>query len=341
VLVKGLRLPSDCKDIERVVITASTQEAASRDSLYVVHLVWAPLGPAPLERFLDSYRRHDAGAPHGLVVLFNGFAPDADLAPWRKLLSNTSYDEVRLESPMLDLAAYIAVIEQRSAARYCFLNSYSEILADGWLMKLLTAMALPDVGIVGTTGSWASTRSMKLHLLGLPSAYAGVLPARKVAAEQFMALESEISGRVAPKSFWGRMRSRLDTLYEIPERTLPYDAFPAYHIRTNAFMLTRDAIDQLKLRSVQTKQDAYMLENGRHSITREMQRKGLRALVVDRDGAVYDAPEWDRSRTFWQGHQEGLMIADNQTRTYAQADVARRRLLAAFAWGRNADPGNP
>ncbi len=38
----------------------------------VVHLVWGPLGPEPLRDFLRSYHAHDAGAPHELVVLFNG-----------------------------------------------------------------------------------------------------------------------------------------------------------------------------------------------------------------------------------------------------------------------------
>jgi hypothetical protein len=89
------------------------------------------------------------------------------------------------------------------------------------------------------------------------------------------------------------------------------------------------------------KQDAYKLENGRRSITRQLQRKGLRTLVVDRHGAVYDHEQWHHSRTFWQGDQEGLLVADNQTRWYADADADRRRLLSGFAWGPEADPTLP
>jgi hypothetical protein len=65
---------------------------------------------------------------------------------------------------------------------------------------------------------------------------------------------------------------------------------------------------------------------------------GLRTLVVARDGEFYDHPEWARSRTLWQGDQEGLLIGDNQTRMYARGGIERRRLLSAFAWGRMADP---
>jgi hypothetical protein len=42
--------------------------------LTVVHLARGSNGPAPLERFLESYRAHDAGAPHKLLVVFKSYA---------------------------------------------------------------------------------------------------------------------------------------------------------------------------------------------------------------------------------------------------------------------------
>ena len=84
--------------------------------------------------------------------------------------------------------------------------------------------------------------------------------------------------------------------------------------------------------------DAYALESGRHSLTRQVQALGLHALVVARDGSIYEEREWDASRTFWQGEQEGLLIADNQTRSYAAGSASRRWLLSSFAWGPKADP---
>ena len=55
--------------------------------------------------------------------------------------------------------------------------------------------------------------------------------------------------------------------------------------------------------------------------------------------ARLDDPErWAQSRTFWQGDQEGLMVADNQTCLYSNGAPERRRLLSAFAWGREAEP---
>jgi hypothetical protein len=61
---------------------------------------------------------------------------------------------------------------------------------------------------------------------------------------------------------------------------------------------------------------------------------GLRALVVDRDGIAHEPRRWPDSATFWQGRQERLLVADNQTGAYARGGAERRAILAALAWGR-------
>jgi hypothetical protein len=127
----------------------------------------------------------------------------------------------------------------------------------------------------------------------------------------------------------------------MPEQLLRFESFPAHHVRTNAFMIERATLTALRIGRLNRKMDAYLLESGRRSLTRQVQRLGLRTLVVARDGAFYDHEDWPRSLTLWQGDQEGLMIADNQTRTYANGGIERRSLLSAFAWGGLADPSPP
>jgi hypothetical protein len=86
---------------------------------------------------------------------------------------------------------------------------------------------------------------------------------------------------------------------------------------------------------------AYLLDSGCMSFTSQILSTGLRALLVARDGAFYDHPEWSASATFWQADQRGLLVADNQTRSYANGSYDRRRLLSAFAWGPEAAPSPP
>ena len=50
----------------------------------VVHLVWAPLGPAALRRFAISYRGHSAGMDHRLVFVFKDFASPSKIVIFRK-----------------------------------------------------------------------------------------------------------------------------------------------------------------------------------------------------------------------------------------------------------------
>jgi len=313
----------------------------------LVHLVWGPLGPEPLRTFLRSYRERPAGAEHELVVLMNGVS-DAQRPQLLSELGGVEHRVLTLEEPMQDLAAYLRAAQLLEHERLCFLNSYSEILVPDWLTKLNEALDQPRVGLVGATGSWASTRSWVLHAYFLPTAYRGVMPPRRVAREQFLAIELERDGGFVEneddhptRSLGESLRAKWRTLPAMPRQLLGYEGFPAPHVRTNAFMLDRAVLGRLRTRSIRTKMDAYDVENGRRSLTRQVQRMGLRTLLVDRDGTAYDERQWPAARTFWQGDQEGLLIADNQTRSYARGGEDRRRLLSAFAWGASADPHMP
>jgi len=122
----------------------------------LVHLVWAPVGPDALLRFVESYRRHPAGAEHSLLVVFKGFAPGQDLRPWRQALAGVAYDELQVEADCVDLGTYRDVIEQVEAPCYCFLNSGTVVLADGWLATIVRHLCEPAVGLVGASASYES-----------------------------------------------------------------------------------------------------------------------------------------------------------------------------------------
>ena len=94
----------------------------------VVHLVWGPLGPTPLHTFLRSYRAHDAGTDHRLVVLFNGVT-GAQRPALVAELEGVEHELLELAEPVQDLAAYARAAARLKEARVCLLNSYSEILA--------------------------------------------------------------------------------------------------------------------------------------------------------------------------------------------------------------------
>jgi hypothetical protein len=255
----------------------------------VVHLVWAPLGPGPLERFAESYREHTAGADHRLLIAFNGFEGAEQLAHTKSLISDLDYEALRMPHRKLDLAAYIAIARQIESPVLCFLNSYSQPLDVGWLDKLAEHLDAPGVGLVGATGSY----------------------------ERLMAESRPLRFVTRP---W-------------------FDPFPNPHVRTNAFMMRRETMLSLKWGEVRTKMGAWRLESGKRSVTRQVWERDLDALVVGRDGKSYASELWHESNTFRSGGQQNLLVADNRTHEFTQADPAEQQRLAELAWGnREAKP---
>ncbi len=112
---------------------------------------------------------------------------------------------------------------------------------------------------------------------------------------------------------------------------------PNPHIRTNAFILSRNLMLSIWPTKVTTKRAAYRVENGNNNITKQIVGFGFKALVVGKDGVGYEQKLWPTSGTFRQGNQENLLVADNQTRRYTDATSQERNFLSQRAWGKNAN----
>ncbi len=264
----------------------------------LAHLVWAPLGPEPLRHFLRSYAAHPAGAEHELVVILNGSGAPGAHARERLLaeLDGTPHTLIELARPVQDLTAYGEAAARLDHELICLLNSYAEVLADAWLAHLAAALAREDVGLAGATGNWESQAEFP-----------------RGGIEQW------------PQQLIGLRRARRD-----------YPRFPNPHVRTSSFMIARERLVAMRLEAVRDKRDAYIVESGFHSITRQVAETGQRTVVVDRDGRLYDPPDWPRSRTFRSGSQERLLVADNQTRAYEGCSPRVRHALARSSWGSQA-----
>ena len=306
--------------------------------LAVVHLVWAPLGTAPLRRFLESYARHSAGVEHRLLIVYNGFDAGQDLGPWQSELEGVAHEALRLEEPVLDLAAYRDVAERVPAKRYCFLNSYSVVKVDGWLELLSRTLDSPGVGLVGVTGSWASQLSHVRFDLRLGGVYSRLYEDR---ARTQLRLREVDAHAARPMRLVGKIAHKLKTGREMLRRCVSFERFPAHHVRTNGFIVERDVWMSIRAGALRRKLDVYVLESGRRSVTRQVEAMGLSAVVVGRDGRAYVESEWAESNTFWQRDQENLIIADNQTATYQDGDRELRTILSQFAWGQAANPSSP
>lgn len=294
----------------------------------VVHLVWGQAGLEPFDAFVRSYEVHDAGAEHELVLLLNGVD---DPAPYRERVGRP-VRELAVPERCLDLAAYAFAVSALEHERLCFLNSYSELLAPDWLAKLGTALRDTGAGIAGASGSWASHSSYERWQLGIErGGYARAFESR-AAARRAMC---ELSGTPVPRALpaWlftaTQLRNHRGTA-----------RFPCPHLRTNAFMATRERLRELRLAPAATKWDTYRLESGPRSLTAQVTAAGAPPVVVDARGTARAVADWPDGDVFFQRDQRDLLVADNQSRSYADATPEQRAVLAAFAWGDRARPAS-
>ncbi len=278
----------------------------------VAHLVREKNGTEPFKSFLDSYRVNPAELAHDLLIIFKGFSQASVPESYEALLAGIPHKRHFVEDVGLDIGPYLEVARIFQYRYFCFFNSYSQILAKGWLRNMHHWVTQPGVGIVGATASYQSVSSdfHDYRLIEKQETFKDRLRIIK----RFILYLAKIHGRFPP--------------------------FPNYHIRTNAFMAARDTLSRLKQGKIRSKWDAYGFESGKNSLTWQIMRMGLSAIVVDKDGNGYAKEHWFESKTFWLKGQKNLLVSDNQTAAFMKGNVALRDRLSFHAWRRWPD-GTP
>lgn len=309
----------------------------------VIYLCRLAEGQHPVRAFVDSYRAHAAGADHDLHVIFKGLG-GSSLAAARALFGELPLHAIEIDDKGYDIGSYFTAAQFVANRRLIFFNTFTELLADNWLKSFDDALSLPDVGLVGATGSWQSPRSMyqaswkqALYWIGHPLEYlrrpdAHRLPIRDSRKAQDATAPASATERYDGRSALGQIGRTLYRLIRFDRNLLPYAPFPNPHIRTNAFMVERDRFLALRFPSLRTKFDVYRFESGVDSLTNQIVALGLKAVVVDRKGNVYEVADWKASSTYWIDDQKNLIAADNRTRDYSGGTPFDRARLRAHAW---------
>jgi hypothetical protein len=323
-----------------LVLPGASSQASASDPVCLVHIVREVNGLSWLQGFADALRAHPPGTDYELVLAMKGFSSPGAAQPYLDEVADLAPEVLFFEDCGFDLGTYFAVVRLLRRHRYCFMKCQCRPLVDGWLAKLEAGLDRADVGQAGSTGSWASLHSWLTFATGLPSAYRAVLPPLQACREVIGEMQVE-QGTIERPSVANSIRMRLRTLPNIPEELLGFRPFPSPHMRLTAFVITHAALSELRLFEIHVKGDTLALESGRDSFTAQIERMGCTSLVVDRAGAVYEPDQWYRSRTYLQGEQEGLLVAENHTLCYSDGNLARRQFLSRSAWGSFADPTAP
>jgi hypothetical protein len=255
-------------------------------------------GRQAAEAFFESYRAHQAGRAHDLIVIAKGWDGIPGLNDVQRWASALSGKMIELPDDGYDLGAYFRLAPQLDDTWLCLLNTHSRIAGDDWLEKLRGAAERHGIGAAGATGSWG-TLTPRWHGPGMTLPGLAAWPLRFTAS------------------------------------IVRFPRFPNPHLRSNALILRRRLFISFAeaARPPSRKAQAHFLESGRGGLTKFLSRRGLRPVVVGADGRSFAPNDWIASGTFRVPGQPNLLIADNQTETYAAADRRMRRILEFAAWG--------
>ncbi|MBN8527326.1 MAG: hypothetical protein J0M02_18495, partial [Planctomycetes bacterium] len=209
----------------------------------VAHLVRCADGVEACRRFISSYRAHDAGCGHELVLLCKGFPADSLPQEWERSVAGVVHRRVHLPDDGFDLGAYRRALPGLQGRHVLFLNGHAQILAVGWL-DLFMRHAAPG-RLIGATASWNSHRRDRM-----------------TACPPWLVLRRRLVSRLWRA--WLSARASWDDL-------APYLPFPNPHVRTNAFLLPPDLHRLVLAWPVPSgKADCHALESGRDGLSRQV-----------------------------------------------------------------------
>lgn len=113
---------------------------------------------------------------------------------------------------------------------------------------------------------------------------------------------------------------------------LLFRPFPNPHIRTNAFIISRDTMLKVWPRGIYLKPTSYLFESGRWGLTWRVEKLGFRIVLVGNEG-IYKTQDWPSANLFRAEDESNLLVADNQTRKYAASSGEEKASLRKMAWG--------
>jgi len=326
----------------------------------VIYLARAAEGLPQFERFIESHRRHPAGCDFDLIVIYKGFEQQSELRKARAVFADLPHIALELDDFGFDIGAYLAASRRLDHDYLCFLNTYAELAAEGWLASLMAHAQREGVGITGATGSYESLFDTILLERKARWAWDRWITDNERRAINFyfdFLFAEPRKGGVVPRTGFARLPTAVRNIVRAPwyhwqtlSRIWPgqqmadirrFPRFPNPHIRSNGFLIRRERLLQFDRSTIRSKSDAMIFESGLGGLTARLRRAGLAAIVVGRDGSGYDVATWPQSRTYRSGCQDNLLLFDNHTRLFVALSAGGKATHTRITWGDYAGPAPP
>lgn len=265
-------------------------------------------GFTAINKFIRSYKNFNSGCDHELIVVFKGWPKDKlqDEKILRNEFKKLNANILEFDDDGFDWGVYMRVTKNINTEYICFLNTFSRPLNHNWLKNFYNAIKLDDVGMCGATSSY---KAWKFSLPLFQWNFSSVL--------------------TYPLKTFRRVYNNISLYGHYPDDFSP-------HIRSNGFIVkTQQFSDFISKSQIPiTKRDCYKLESGNLSYSYHLIKNNYRLLAVDNLGVPYDIDEWVNSYTYCCPGQPGLCIADNNTDTYKNMNINKKKQMEYEVWGK-------
>jgi hypothetical protein len=320
-----------------------------------VYLAREAEGLLPMREFLDSYRRHDSGIEHTLIVIYKGEdGPQREAA--QSVFSEVSHLPYFMPDEGFDIGGYLRVAQLFEFEYFLFLNTFSQIQAEYWLKKMHAVASQPNVGLCAATASYESLSHTYRYIENVCDTFR--YRPREFDSAAFAYVEillrqhaQHLLNRDPYQVFVDRLQGIAQALasgQRVAQKfasegsrywTTALGAFPNAHLRSNAFMVRRDALNGLAFAIPATKEHSNAFESGPNGISARLLRAGLQLVVAGADGEAYAIENWAKSGTYRSLDQGNLLVSDNQTRSYQTLNRKEKITYQFLTWGeRSVEP---
>ncbi len=222
----------------------------------LVHLVRKQNPPEAFTKFWKSYVDHAAGMDHDVIIVWKNFIG----ANHPNIPDEVNVHHVVVSDQGCDIDVYFKVSKMFDHDIFVFLNSWSEIIKDGWMKTMHDAMR-DEVGLVGAFSSLFSHRTNFLSAL------------KKVWMRNRL---------------WERALLPVYACYLWFRLEVHIPVYPNFHVRTNGFMIRREVMLQIHKPVLFDKKDALKFESGYNSLTRQVQRMKYGVACLDEHKLIVD-----------------------------------------------------
>ena len=247
-----------------------------------------------LKNFVDNYKKFFSGINHKLLICFK-LLQQAKIKELEKLLVDIDY--ITFIDPTkfndFDFGSYKRVAEIYPENQILFLNSHSYPICVNWLLKLTNYT--DDNTLIGTS---ASNESI-LESIKLKKKY-------------------KIFSYVFKKIYYQNK----------------FKTFPNPHIRTSSFLLKgRRFLEYMSNKKIVSKEDTWMIESGKNSLSNFFKIKNYNVYLVNADGEKFIEENWKLGETYNYFKQSKSIISDKHSRKYDALNENDKQISRKRVWG--------